>query len=388
MVKSAQTWAGGLRDGGPHGSRPQDRRKQFSIRACLSAIGVLILTGCGSGSGDRKVDGKKPAAVHEAKGQVQECKCPYALQDVFFLSRETLPVGAKLPEPAKWAEIEGRVGFVVATNSTIMKTVNGGKTWRCVAEGKKGTPDLKRIHFLSPSEGWAVGREIALYTNDGGETWTPAPPLPGIVPYFGSGTATATSFFQAKPPTCGANIYRAEGDGQVWKDFCEQPRNDFSIIFFLDDLHGWMAGNHGLFAITEDGGKTWLSKDLPGGENIVMMQFVSPQTGWLKPMRSTGVLATTDGGKTWEAKNASLATQWGVPDMQFLDEKVGFLLVSVETGAITQVMRTMDGGSTWEIIGKHNVDLVAMSFIDANHGWVMAPNGCLFHYDLGPVAAE
>jgi photosystem II stability/assembly factor-like uncharacterized protein len=362
------------------------RRLSTALVTGLLGIGVLTLSGCSSGSGEGAPGVKKPAVTHEAKGQVQECACPYELRDVFFLSRKTLPLGAPVPE--NWAEVEGRIGFVIATNSTIMKTADGGNTWRCVAKGQKGSPELNAVLFLGPGEGWAVGLGIALRTGDGGETWAPAPPLPGIVPHLGSCTATATSFLQAKPPTCGATIYRADGGGRAWKPFCEQPRNDYSIIFFLDDLHGWMAGNHGMFAMTADGGKTWTAQDLPGDEDLVMMQFVSPEVGWLKPARSAGVLATSDGGKTWQPKNASLAPMWNVPDMQLLDEKTGFLLVSVETGKMTHVLRTLDGGNQWEIIGRHSVDLVAMSFIDANHGWVVGPNGSVFRYDLGPMASK
>jgi len=103
----------------------------------------------------------------------------------------------------------------------------------------------------------------------------------------------------------------------------------------------------------------------------------------LKPFRghNGGIMATVDGGKTWQRKNAGLAAFWAIRDMQFLDEKVGFLLVEVETGK-THVLRTMDGGENWKTIGKHHVALCAMSFVGPNQGWVVGPSGCIFHYDM------
>ncbi|NOZ22417.1 MAG: hypothetical protein GXP25_15155 [Planctomycetes bacterium] len=353
------------------------------VSVILLCVVLLVLFGRGRDSGSDTSVEKKATVIHEAKGQAQMAQCSAELNGVFFMSRATLPRGAKLPP--NWPEIDKRVGFAVGANSTILKTIDGGRTWKYAAQPKEKAPALADVRFLNPVEGWAVCRDLALHTGDGGETWTPAPVLPGIVGYHGSSTATASSYFEIKPPTCGATLYKAVEGGRKWKEHSDLPRNDYGVVFFLDDLHGWVCGDYGRFAITKDGAKTWTECNLESGGNLYRLQFLTPEIGRMKADRTDGILVTTDGGKTWEAKSAGLATYWGVPDMQWLDEKVGFLLVHVDTEN-THVLRTMDGGDTWEVIGKHKIPLHAMSFVDANHGWVVGPAGCIFHYDLGPVA--
>ncbi|MEW6358933.1 MAG: YCF48-related protein [Planctomycetota bacterium] len=347
----------------------------------LCVVLVVLARGCGSGS-DTSVE-KKAAVIHEAKGQAQVSQCSAELRDIFFMSRATLPHGATLPP--NWPEIDKRVGFVVGANSAILKTADGGQTWKYVSEPKEGAPTLDAVRFLNPMEGWAVGRDLGLHTADGGETWTPAPSLPGIVPYYGSSTATATSFLVIKPPTCGATLYKALDGGKKWHDAAGLPKNDYAVVFFFDDLHGWISGNHGMFAMTKDGGKTWEEHGIENGEDLCILQFLTPEVGRMRDDRTNGILTTADGGKTWQAKSAGLATYWGVPDMQWLDTKAGFLLVHVEPDN-THVFRTLDGGDTWETIGKHKTELTAMSFVDPSHGWVVGPSGCIFHYDLGPFS--
>ena len=347
----------------------------------LCVLLMFFVRGCSSGS-DTSVE-KKAAVVHEAKGQVQIARCSAELRDVFFMSLATLPHGATLPPD--WPEIDRLVGFAVGDKSTILKTRDAGRTWKYVVQPKENAPRLETVQFLNPKEGWAVCRHLALHTSDGGETWTAAPGLPGIVDYHGSSTATASSYFQIKPPTCGATLFKAIEGGKKWKDVASLPRNDYGTVFFYDNLHGWLSGDYGRFAITKDGAKTWTACNVEGAGNLYIVQFLTPEIGRMKAESTEGILVTADGGKTWQAKSAGLATYWGVPDMQWIDAKVGFLLVHVETQN-THVLRTLDGGETWETIGKHKVPLHAMSFVDANHGWVVGSDGCIFHYNLGPVA--
>src|SRR5438067_524136 len=51
--------------------------------------------------------------------------------------------------------IAEKIGVAVGQDLTVLKTVDGGKTWRRVVEPKKGT-HLDRILFSSPKERWAV----------------------------------------------------------------------------------------------------------------------------------------------------------------------------------------------------------------------------------------
>ena len=85
MVKSADSRAGGLREGGLHGSRPQARRKQFPVRKIL--FSALAIAGTLAAGGE---DYRKP--------NYDESKIhPYTLEDPLAFAD-----GTKLASPAEW----------------------------------------------------------------------------------------------------------------------------------------------------------------------------------------------------------------------------------------------------------------------------------------------
>src|SRR5439155_5845466 len=64
------------------------------------------------------------------------------------------------------------VAIAVGDNRTILKTADGGKTWKRVAEPKQGWGALDMVLFTSPKEGWATSSTYgALHTTDGGDSW-------------------------------------------------------------------------------------------------------------------------------------------------------------------------------------------------------------------------
>ena len=65
---------------------------------------------------------------------------------------------------------DDRTGWIVGEFGTILKTTDGGKTWRQQQGPVEST--LFGVHFDSPERGWAVGIDsVLLATEDGGETW-------------------------------------------------------------------------------------------------------------------------------------------------------------------------------------------------------------------------
>ncbi len=190
-----------------------------------------------------------------------------------------------------------------------------------------------------------------LHTTDGGESWQPAVPLPGF-DGFGGGSMLGNARLQLHVPTTGAHVYRSDDGGRTWKTLGELPRNDYQAVFFVDDQHGWIAGDYGHVAATTDGGATWKEIPPPLKANLIKIQFVSPQIGWLLPNRGHqgGLLATTDGGATWNTQYAGLQTYRPIADMQFLNAQTGFLLA--EGDGTELVLETSNGGKRWSTIGK------------------------------------
>ncbi len=88
---------------------------------------------------------------------------------------------------------------------------------------------------------------------------------------------------------------------------------------------------------------------------------------------------STDGGATW-SKSTFPCDRW-IRDMTFVDADHGWIVANdmpgapyipgvTTTGAI--VLRTSDGGRTWQTTDLSNeIELTAVTFADALHGWVL-----------------
>lgn len=354
--------------------------RQISTWIIFAGLICAFTVGC---SKPKKAEIKPRASLpetvkHEARGEPQQSGCDDELTDIFFISRATLPNRTVPPS----TNTDGRIGFITGKANTLLKTIDGGATWRRVLERKADGPRFERILFMSTNEGWAVSPGQLLHTADGGAIWIPTTELPEKFYYFGPSAATATAYYQMQPPTCGALVWQTLNGGIDWKALPSHlPRNDYGAIFFFDARHAWVAGNYGHTARTEDGGQTWQTQILTDGGRLSQIQFVSPQVGWMRADlgHNGNILTTRDGGASWQKQSVNIRSYWNIIDMQFLDERIGFLLVHVESKK-NQVMRTMDGGATWAIIGTHQTDIAAISFISATEGWAVGSRGCVFHY--------
>ncbi len=363
---------------------------RFSLRCGIGLVVLGLAAGLAGCSQAKKEEVPAPgqaapaaAAVDPADGgQLQASGCTAELTDVFFLSPATLPPGAD-PIPTDAA---GRVGFITGGDFTLLRTADGGAGWQRVLEPPSNAPALKRIHFLNRDEGWVAGRDIVLRTLDGGLSWTPQPNLPENFYYFGPSAASASSYYQMQPPTCGATLWQARRGGGAWQALpARLPHNDYGAVFFFDDRHGWVSGNYGRVARTADGGQTWQTQTLKDGGRLAQIQFVSPQVGWLRPDQDHQgrIWATRDGGRTWQAQEVGVPSTWDLGGLQFLDEKTGFLLARGGSKE-SQIKRTLDGGRTWALFAAHPVFIAALCFVSAEEGWVVGHGGYVFHH--GPPA--
>jgi photosystem II stability/assembly factor-like uncharacterized protein len=122
---------------------------------------------------------------------------------------------------------------------------------------------------------------------------------------------------------------------------------ELPALVFIDDEHGWAAGD-GVIVATSDGGQTWI-RQYDGAANITSLDFVGASDGWaVAPAGS--LLRTTDGGQTW--------SEAGEPDerlllqeVDFTDPEHGFGLASVRNGEDPgTVVGTVDGGETWTVV--------------------------------------
>lgn len=142
---------------------------------------------------------------------------------------------------------------------------------------------------------------------------------------------------------------------------------DLHGVWQLSPVDVWATGGDGLVAHTSDGGRSWAVKQLPT-ETLWGLFFVDPLHGWVA---GNGFFHTTDGGTTWTKDS-----DWGsISDLYFLDAQRGW---GAGNGGVTY--RTTDGGLTWAYtqVADHFTTLSSIWFVDPLLGWTVNIEGKIY----------
>ena len=273
-------------------------------------------------------------------------------------------------------------GWIVGSNSTILNTTDGGKTWQ--QQPRQPLPfkiEFKKVRFISPKMGWVVGDNgTVLKTLDGGQEWTK----------LSTGNRVAllgVSFVDKQHGwACGDGgfIMHTKDGGASWTPQPIDTNNTIEGIHFATPETGWAVGGGGTILYTIKGGHP--EQNLPdpneavtdtAGNNRDDSEEV--ESGWDDQRSSTvntldalfmlddkmgwavgagGAIVATVDGINWEAQQSNVPNSNGMPepiwDVHFADENIGIAVA--EFGVI---LRTADGGKTWKPLERSAIkDLI------------------------------
>ncbi|MBD3163476.1 MAG: hypothetical protein GF328_15340 [Candidatus Latescibacteria bacterium] len=157
-------------------------------------------------------------------------------------------------------------------------------------------------------------------------------------------------------------LYTVPGGDVGWEPQESGTDEHLRCVDFVDEEHGWIAGDGGTILSTSDGGETWSPQSSGTGEDLFAVDFVDALRGWTGGRE--GVLrATTDGGATWTSQNPATTAQ--IRALAFADENVGW---AVGTGGI--IRKTTNGGATWIAQNSGTSEaLMTVCFVGAEVGW-------------------
>jgi photosystem II stability/assembly factor-like uncharacterized protein len=188
--------------------------------------------------------------------------------------------------------------------SIILKTSNGGKTWE-----RQSIPyawsELNSAYFFDENSGLVVGLGLCIKTINGGKTWKSLT--------IGKNNISKVSF---KSNEIGysldlmGGLFKTEDSGQSWKEIII-TENKMTLDFcFVNARIGYATDNNQLYK-TFDGGESWELIETPES-SIRYIFFVTENTGLVvgKKFYDSGMLGitssfryivqfTNDGGKTW-----------------------------------------------------------------------------------------
>jgi photosystem II stability/assembly factor-like uncharacterized protein len=265
--------------------------------------------------------------------------------------------------------VTDRVAWASGAGGTVLRTADGGVTWR-----KLTVPDAEKLDFRDVD---AVSETSAYILS------------------IGAGPAS--------------RIYKTTDAGATWTlQFTNQdPKGFFDAMAFWDASRGLAFGDSidGRFEIltTNDGGRTWarlpadrLPPALPNegafagsGTNVAVR---APGHAWIGTGAASRcrVLRTNDGGRTWTIAETPVAASAsaGIFSIAFRDARHGITLggdYRKENDAIANAAATADGGVTWTpLTGLGGFRSVVAPVPGAPRSWIaVGPSGSDMSADDG-----
>lgn len=170
-----------------------------------------------------------------------------------------------------------------------------------------------------------------------------------------------------------------------WTIYDARVGGDLITVFFTSNDNGWIAGDNGYLAITENGGRSWRQQTLSIKDNITEIYFRNSSNGFLIAGRT--MFKTKDGGSSWQefVPLESRSFGGGTPDflsIRFTGKNDGFIIGSIlknsDTVVDSLVLKTSDGGETWRrITVPFTKEIYNLDFVGDDLGWIVGDEGMI-----------
>ena len=303
--------------------------------------------------------------------------------------------------------VDERRGWAAGNKGALLSTADGGKTW---VVRKRPTEDaLRDIFFQDAETGWLVCERsmfspmekdesvsYLLKTTDGGETWRRVEVTRGAdVDVKLAGVRFAGREHGWVYGEMGALFVTSDGGGS-WARQRVPTRHLLLGATFLDARTGWLSGGGMTVLKTSDGGATWRAGavflpaaqqeevkvrslgqyhvDLDeqrqaGGRRLNAVWFATPQQGWA--VGGGGViLSTSDGGATWRPQQSGVGDD--LHDVKFFDAREGWAV-----GSGGALLHTDDGGRSWADEKRPTTHPLERLFIVGRRAWAVGFGGTI-----------
>jgi len=308
--------------------------------------------------------------------------------------------------------VSGHVGWVSGEHATILKTTDGGKTWRAQIGGDPNGPEkpIRQLRFLDLRHGWAVSDDSPqrlLRTLDG-ENWEQIGQ--GLAP--GSGFVDYAFTSVRHGIALGGNMggfFATNDGGRHWQHVgpCQitvriqglaQTQDCYPLKLQMLTANSGLAitswrnpeaPNSTSLAVfrTDNGGQSWtyvVPTFHEGGD--VDIFFIDLEHG-VAVFNNDKTYVTTDGGKNWHAL-LSGAADTNTSRLRFADPEIGWSVGEKYPGL--ELSYTTDGGQHWKnfaplkLPGDPSAKNLSLSFPRRDRAYIAGPHGMVYRYSIVP----
>lgn len=297
--------------------------------------------------------------------------------------------------------VSEKIVWASGTGGTVIKTIDGGKTWKVITVPGAEKLDFRDIEAFDADTAYVLsignGESSRIYkTIDGGATWKLQFTNKNEKAFFDAIACWSRTFCLAmSDPVNGRFLILSTVDGgSIWKVDSKHSGVPESIegeaafaasgtcIIAIAPSPGFLIATGGNAARVlrgtrrTDGGISWRAYETPithgtSGSGIFSIAMSDAKNGVIvggnyeKPDGAKDNLAfTTDGGATWQVGTGLTGYRSGVA---YIDKQT---LVAVGTNGTDM---SGDGGETWKKSGDENLNAVAAKGRKAV--WAVGPKG-------------
>lgn len=166
-------------------------------------------------------------------------------------------------------------------DSLVMRTEDGGETWRRVIVPSK--TELFHLDYNGSSHGWIVGDEgVILATTDGGSSWTRQSSKTKVALYNVDFRDDDLGYVVGEKGV----ILRTVDGGINWYLVPGQTTATLMRVDFPDDRNGWIVGYDGSMYRSSDKGRTWIAEK-SGSRAHLYGLHIAKKYGWAVGAKGT-----------------------------------------------------------------------------------------------------
>jgi photosystem II stability/assembly factor-like uncharacterized protein len=304
--------------------------------------------------------------------------------------------------------VNEKIVWASGTGGTVIRTVDGGKTWNVITVPGAEKLDFRDIEAFDSSTAYILsigsGESSRIYkTTDGGKTWKLQFSNKNENAFFDAVACwDAKNCIAISDPVDGKFLLIETKDGENWSvmDNSKMPQvKEGEAAFAASGTCLITQGKNNAFLVsggtdarvfrTHDRGKTWQVSETPitkgtAGSGIFSIAMFDDKNGVIvggnyeKPAERNETFAMTDdGGITWQPGARPYGYRSGVT---YLDRKT---VVAVgTTGADVSYDRVL----LWEKLGSENLNAVAAKTKHAV--WAVGPSGNVFRLNSSVLTSQ